>query len=80
MELTLNKSSLIEVQGCQMNLLNGESTPYLDIYKERNIVRYYLCEKVEGFDLTPGFLGTPAGMTTMSAPVRTFFKPSSGGR
>lgn len=29
---------------------------------------------------TPGFLGTPAGMTTMVAPVKAFFKPSSGGR
>ena len=28
---------------------------------------------------TPGFLGTPAGITTMSAPVKAFFKPTFGG-
>ena len=30
--------------------------------------------------LTPGFLGTPAGMITRSAPVKAFLRPSSGGR
>ena len=29
--------------------------------------------------LTPGLRGTPAGMTMMSAPVRTVFRPSFGG-
>lgn len=29
---------------------------------------------------TPGFLGTPAGITTSSAPSSVFFRPSSGGR
>lgn len=27
----------------------------------------------------PGFRGTPAGMRTISAPVRHFFKPSASG-
>lgn len=29
---------------------------------------------------TPGLRGIPAGMTTISAPVRAFLSPSSGGR
>ena len=33
-----------------------------------------------GIPLTPGFLGTPAGMTTRLAPVKAFLRPSSGGR
>lgn len=32
---------------------------------------------IAAYRVMPGFRGTPAGMMTMSAPVKAFFKPSS---
>ena len=74
---TLNKSSLITSyhqlsirhQGFALTLSSTKVRSVSSIFKSlRRRIR------------TPGFLGTPAGITTMSAPVSVFFRPSSAGR
>jgi len=75
----LNRSSLIarSAPSALMNLLQEHwfSPRHLGFtFSSRSI------EDSRRLALTPGLRGTPAGMTTISAPARVFFKPSLGGR
>lgn len=79
-QLTLNRSSLIT------NITKIVSTP-LNGGQDISSPGHLTGEDIKNRDPqlkaktpTPGFLGTPAGMTTISAPIKIFFNPSSAGK
>lgn len=46
---------------------------------QQDRLRYFLSVRGVPSRVMPGFRGTPAGISTISEPVRAFFRPSASG-